>query len=49
MQDFLSQGSPMRRLGSSEEIVNAMLLSIYPANTCMTGQASAVEGAVSAH
>ncbi|MCB1678040.1 MAG: SDR family oxidoreductase [Halioglobus sp.] len=48
MQDFLSQGSPMKRLGTPEEIVSAMLLIIHPTNTYMTGQAVAVDGGVSA-
>lgn len=48
MQDFLSRGSPMKRLGTPEEMVNAMLLIIDPANTYMTGQAIAVDGGVSA-
>lgn len=47
-QDFVAQGSPMKRLGSPEEMVNAMLLIIDPANSYMTGQAIAVDGGVSA-
>jgi len=48
MQDFLSQGSPMKRLGAPEEMVNAMLLILHPDNSYMTGQAIAVDGGVSA-
>lgn len=47
-QDFLAQGAPMKRLGSPEEMVNAMLLIIDPDNSYMTGQAIAVDGGVSA-
>ncbi len=47
-QDFVAQGSPMKRLGSPVEMVNAMLLIIDPANSYMTGQAIAVDGGVSA-
>ena len=46
--DLLSQGSPMKRLGSPEETVNAMLLIIDPGNTYMTGQTIAVDGGLSA-
>ena len=45
---FLAQGSPMKRLGSPEEIVDAMLLIIDPNNTYMTGQSIALDGGVSA-
>lgn len=48
MQQRLAQGSPMKRLGEPEEMVNAMLLIIDPSNTYMTGQAIAVDGGVSA-
>ncbi|GGO84309.1 3-oxoacyl-ACP reductase [Marinobacterium nitratireducens] len=47
-QAFLAQGSPMKRLGSPEEIVNAMLAICNPDNSYMTGQAIAVDGGVSA-
>lgn len=47
-QDFLAQGSPMKRLASPEEMVNAMLLIIDPSNTYMTGQAIPIDGGVSA-
>jgi len=42
------QGSPMKRLGTPEEMVNAMLHIIAPDNTYLTGQAIAVDGGVSA-
>lgn len=47
-QAFLAKGAPMKRLGAPEEMVNAMLLIIDPANSYMTGQAIAVDGGVSA-
>jgi NAD(P)-dependent dehydrogenase (short-subunit alcohol dehydrogenase family) len=46
--NFLSQGSPMKRLGEPEEIVNVMLLLCSPGNTYMTGQTIAIDGGVSA-
>lgn len=46
--DFLSQGSPMKRLGEPAEIVAAMLLICSPANSYMTGQTIAVDGGLSA-
>lgn len=48
MQDFLAQASPMKRLGTPEEMVTAMLAIINPSNSYMTGQAIAVDGGVSA-
>lgn len=48
MTDFLSQGSPMKRLGEPAEIVAAMLLICSPANSYMTGQCIAVDGGLSA-
>lgn len=48
MQDFLAQGSPMKRLGEPEEMVAAMLMLIHPDNSYMTGQAVAVDGGTSA-
>lgn len=48
MQDFLAKGSPMKRLGQPEEMVQAMLMIIDPANSYLTGQAIAVDGGVSA-
>lgn len=42
------QGSPMKRLGTPDEMVSAMLHIIAPDNTYMTGQAIAVDGGVSA-
>jgi NAD(P)-dependent dehydrogenase (short-subunit alcohol dehydrogenase family) len=38
----------MKRLGTPEEMVNAMLHIIDPDNSYMTGQAIAVDGGVSA-
>lgn len=48
-QAFLAQGSPMKRLGSPEEMVGAMLAICAPDNSYMTGQAIAVDGGVSAY
>jgi len=45
---FLGRGTPMRRVGRPEEIVNVMLLLISPGNTSMNGQAIAVDGGSSA-
>lgn len=47
-QEFLAQGSPMKRLGTPEEMVAAMLMLIAPENSYMNGQAIAVDGGVSA-
>jgi NAD(P)-dependent dehydrogenase (short-subunit alcohol dehydrogenase family) len=47
-QDFLAQGSPMKRLGTPEEIVAAMLMLCARENSYMTGQAIAVDGGISA-
>ena len=48
-QAFLAQGSPMKRLGSPQEMVQAMLALIDPENSYMNGQAIAVDGGVSAY
>lgn len=45
---FLGRGTPMRRVGRPEEIVNVMLMLISPGNTFMNGQAIAVDGGSSA-
>jgi len=45
---FLAQGSPMKRLGKPEEVVNVMLMMLSPLNTYMMGQAIALDGGVSA-
>lgn len=42
------QGSPMKRLGTPDEMVSAMLHIIAPDNSYLTGQAIAVDGGVSA-
>ncbi|MCV6615630.1 MAG: SDR family oxidoreductase [Cellvibrionaceae bacterium] len=47
-EEALSRGCPMKRYGTIEEVVNAMLLILSPGNSYMTGQAIAVDGAVSA-
>ncbi|MBN3789570.1 glucose 1-dehydrogenase [Burkholderia sp. Ac-20353] len=47
-QDFLAQGSPMKRLGRPEEVVATMLMLCAQENAYMTGQAVAVDGGVSA-
>ena len=48
VQAMVAAGAPMKRLGSPEEMVNAMLHIVDPDNTYMTGQAIAVDGGVSA-
>lgn len=45
---FLGRGTPMRRIGRPEEIVNVMLMLVSPGNTFMSGQAIAVDGGSSA-
>lgn len=47
-QEFLAQGSPMKRLARPEEIVSAILAVCSPHNSYMNGQAIAVDGGVSA-
>lgn len=47
-QQFLAQGSPMKRFGTPEEIVAAMLMLCAKENSYMTGQAIAVDGGISA-
>ncbi|MGO3983415.1 glucose 1-dehydrogenase [Pseudomonas sp. SAS7] len=47
-QAFLAQGSPMKRLGTPDEIVAAMLMLCARENSYMTGQAIAVDGGISA-
>jgi NAD(P)-dependent dehydrogenase (short-subunit alcohol dehydrogenase family) len=47
-QDFLAQGSPMKRLGTPEEVVATMLMLCAKENSYLTGQAVAVDGGVSA-
>ncbi len=47
-QQFLAQGSPMKRLGTPDEIVAAMLMLCARENSYMTGQAIAVDGGLSA-
>lgn len=48
VQAMVADGAPMKRLGTPEEMVNAMLHIVDPDNTYMTGQAIAVDGGVSA-
>lgn len=48
-QDFLASASPMKRLGTPEEVTAAMLAILDPANSYMTGQAIAVDGGVTAY
>jgi len=47
-EDMLIRGCPMKRYGTVQEMVNAMMLILSPGNTYMTGQSIAVDGAVSA-
>lgn len=49
MQDFLASASPMKRLGTPQEITAAMLAMLDPANSYMTGQAIAIDGGVTAY
>lgn len=46
--DFLASGCPMKRIGKVEEMVAAMLLVLSPANSFMSGQTIAVDGATTA-
>jgi NAD(P)-dependent dehydrogenase (short-subunit alcohol dehydrogenase family) len=46
--DFLSSGCPMKRIGKVEEMVSAMLMILSPANSFMSGQTIAVDGATTA-
>lgn len=48
-QDFLAEATPMKRLGSPDEMVSAMLGIVSPSNSYMNGQAIAVDGGVSAY
>ncbi|CAA0079456.1 Levodione reductase [Zhongshania aliphaticivorans] len=48
MQDLLAQGSPMKRLGTPEEMVEVMFMLMSPDNSYMNGQAIAVDGGTSA-
>lgn len=45
---MLAKGSPMKRLGDPQEMVNVMLLILSPGNTYMNGQTIAVDGGVTA-
>jgi NAD(P)-dependent dehydrogenase (short-subunit alcohol dehydrogenase family) len=45
---FLAGGCPMKRIGKVEEMVAAMLLILSPANSYMSGQTIAVDGATTA-
>jgi len=46
--DSLARGTPMKRLGDPEEMVEVMLMLMSPANSYMNGQAIAVDGGMSA-
>ena len=46
--DSLARGTPMKRLGDPEEMVEVMLMLMSPANSYMNGQAVAVDGGMSA-
>lgn len=48
VQQMVAGASPMKRLGSPEEIVDTMLRIADPGNTYLTGQVIAVDGGVSA-
>ncbi|WP_412973115.1 SDR family NAD(P)-dependent oxidoreductase [Glaciecola sp. MF2-115] len=45
---MLAKGSPMKRLGDPQEMVNVMLLLLSPGNTYMNGQTIAIDGGVTA-
>jgi len=47
-QDFLLQGSPMKRLGRPDEVVATMLMLCAKENSYLTGQTVAVDGGISA-
>lgn len=47
-QEQLGLGSPMKRLGKPQEIVNTMILMLSPGNSYMNGQTIAVDGGVTA-
>ncbi len=47
-EDFLAQGSPMKRLATVDEVVAVMLMLCARENSYMTGQAIAVDGGISA-
>jgi NAD(P)-dependent dehydrogenase (short-subunit alcohol dehydrogenase family) len=47
-REQLGLGSPMKRLGEPQEIVNAMMLILSPGNSYMNGQTVAVDGGVTA-
>jgi NAD(P)-dependent dehydrogenase (short-subunit alcohol dehydrogenase family) len=44
----MAMGSPMKRLGEPQEMVNVMLFLLSPGNSYMNGQTIAVDGGVSA-
>ena len=46
--DLLASGCPMKRIGEVKEMVAAMLLIVSPANSYMSGQTIAVDGATTA-
>lgn len=47
-REMLAKGSPMKRLGDPQEMVNVMLLILSPGNTYMNGQTIAIDGGVTA-
>jgi len=46
--ETLAEGTPMKRLGNPEEIVDFMLMMVSPKNSYMTGQCIAIDGGLSA-
>lgn len=48
LQEKMSRGAPMKRLGEPKEIVAMMLMMLSPQNTYLTGQCIAIDGGVSA-
>lgn len=46
--DLLESGAPMKRLGTPDEMVSAMLAILLPSNSYLTGQAIAIDGGVTA-
>lgn len=47
-RERMAMGTPMKRLGDPQEMVNVMLFMLSPGNTYMNGQTIAVDGGVSA-
>jgi NAD(P)-dependent dehydrogenase (short-subunit alcohol dehydrogenase family) len=46
VRSTLAKGTPMKRLGDPQEMVNVMILMLSPGNTYMNGQTIAIDGGV---